>query len=81
MALTSQTDCLLHLVKMSLLIGGVWIWLYNESLGVLKILGIIIAFNLCLLVSTCGQTVCLCKKAISFAALLVFFGSGTIYGP
>jgi drug/metabolite transporter (DMT)-like permease len=82
MALTSQKNGLSVAAvasKMSLVIPVVFgIWLYNESLSWLKILGIIIALTSVYLVSLRSKDGLPLQKGYFILPLLLFLGSGTI---
>jgi len=82
MALTSQKNGLSVAAvasKMSLVIPVVFgIWLYNESLGWLKIVGIIIALASVYLVSVRSKDGLPLQKGYFILPLLLFLGSGTI---
>jgi drug/metabolite transporter (DMT)-like permease len=82
MALTSQKNGLSVAAvasKMSLVIPVVFgIWLYNESLGWLKILGIIIALASVYLVSVRSKDGLPLQKGYLILPLFLFLGSGTI---
>jgi drug/metabolite transporter (DMT)-like permease len=82
MALTSQKNGLSVAAvasKMSLVIPVVFgIWLYNESLGWLKVLGIIIALASVYLVSVRSKDGLPLQKGYFILPLLLFLGSGTI---